>query len=91
MTRSAPPYRVTLRLYVVFSLLMAVSAAGSGLLLLYLARPFQISVLLYRLMEPNAQLLEFKCVEFAEDLLYGAFKKDPTKPTVEIEKGAGSR
>jgi PAS domain S-box-containing protein len=33
-------YRVSLRLYVVFSLLMAVSAAASGLLLLYLARPF---------------------------------------------------
>src|SRR5262245_5670231 len=40
---SAPansPYRVSLRLYVVFSLLMAVSAALSGLFLLYLARPF---------------------------------------------------
>lgn len=35
-----PPYRVSLRLYVVFSLLMAVSAAASGLFLLYLARPF---------------------------------------------------
>src|SRR5262245_36018955 len=35
-----PPYRVSLRLYVVFSLLMAVSAALSGLFLLYLARPF---------------------------------------------------
>jgi signal transduction histidine kinase len=33
-------YRVSLRLYVVFSLLMATSAAVSGLLLLYLARPF---------------------------------------------------
>jgi PAS domain S-box-containing protein len=33
-------YRVSLRLYVVFSLLMLVSAALSGLLLLYLARPF---------------------------------------------------
>jgi hypothetical protein len=32
--------------------------------------------------ERNAQLLEFKCVEFAEDLLYGKFKKVPTKPTV---------
>jgi len=31
---------MSLRLYVVFSLLMAVSAAASGLLLLYLARPF---------------------------------------------------
>jgi signal transduction histidine kinase len=40
MARSAPSYRVSLRLYVVFSLLMAVSAAASGLLLLYLARPF---------------------------------------------------
>jgi signal transduction histidine kinase len=34
------PSRVSLRLYIVFSLLMAVSAAASGLLLLYLARPF---------------------------------------------------
>ncbi len=40
MTALAPAYRVSLRLYVVFSLLMAVSAAASGLLLLYLARPF---------------------------------------------------
>jgi signal transduction histidine kinase len=41
MTRSAPrAYRVSLRLYVVFSLLMAASAAASGLFLLYLARPF---------------------------------------------------
>jgi signal transduction histidine kinase/HAMP domain-containing protein len=40
MTRLASSYRVSLRLYVVFSLLMAVSAAASGLLLLYLARPF---------------------------------------------------
>src|SRR5215468_3112869 len=40
MARPAPSYRVSLRLYVVFSLLMAVSAAASGLLLLYLARPF---------------------------------------------------
>ena len=40
MARPASSYRVSLRLYVVFSLLMAVSAAASGLLLLYLARPF---------------------------------------------------
>src|SRR5262245_38132306 len=40
MIRGGPSYRVSLRLYVVFSLLMAVSAAASGLLLLYLARPF---------------------------------------------------
>jgi hypothetical protein len=30
-------------------------------------------------MEKNAQLLEFKCVEFAEELLYGQFKKQPAK------------
>ncbi len=40
MTHSGPSYRVSLRLYVVLSLLMAVAAAASGLLLLYLARPF---------------------------------------------------
>lgn len=41
MTRRPPrAYRVSLRLYVVFSLLMAASAAASGLFLLYLARPF---------------------------------------------------
>src|SRR6266545_2494961 len=33
-------YRVSLHLWVVFSLLMAVSATASGLLLLFLARPF---------------------------------------------------
>ena len=37
---AAASYRLSLRLYVVFSVLMAVSAAASGLLLLYLARPF---------------------------------------------------
>ena len=40
MTGPGLSYRVTIRLYVVFSLLMAVSAAASGLLLIYLARPF---------------------------------------------------
>jgi two-component system sensor histidine kinase AtoS len=40
MGPSVRAYRVSMRLYVVFSLLMAVSAAASGLLLLYLARPF---------------------------------------------------
>lgn len=40
MPERVPPYRVSVRLYVVFSLLMAVSATASGLVLLYLARPF---------------------------------------------------
>ena len=34
---------------------------------------------LYRRVEKNAQLLEFKCVEFAEELIYGAFKKSPSE------------
>ena len=38
-------------------------------------RPWKISMPLCRRVEPGAQLLEFKCVEFAEELLYGAFKK----------------
>ena len=39
------------------------------------SRPWQISMPLYRRAEPNAQLLEFKCVEFAEELLYGELTK----------------
>jgi hypothetical protein len=34
------------------------------------SRPWTISIPLYRRMEPNAQLLEFKCVPFVEELLY---------------------
>jgi hypothetical protein len=39
------------------------------------SRPWKISMPLYRRVEANAQLLEFKCVEFAEELLYGEYKK----------------
>jgi hypothetical protein len=38
-------------------------------------RPWKISMPLYRHVEKNAQLLEFKCVEFVEELMYGAFRK----------------
>ena len=38
-------------------------------------RPWKISMPLYRHIEKNAQILEFKCVPFAEELLYGQFKK----------------
>ena len=34
-------------------------------------RPWKISLPLYRLRDKNARLLEFKCVEFVEELLYG--------------------
>jgi len=42
-------------------------------------RPWKISLPLYRRAEKNAQILEFKCVEFAEELLYGKYKKQPAK------------
>jgi hypothetical protein len=38
-------------------------------------RPWKISTVLYRRKEKNAQLNEFKCVEFAEELIYGDLKK----------------
>jgi len=39
------------------------------------SRPWKISMPLYRRVEKNAQLLEFKCVEFAEEMLYGHLRK----------------
>jgi hypothetical protein len=38
-------------------------------------RPWKISMPLYRRLEKNLQLLEFKCEEFAEELMYGPLKK----------------
>lgn len=40
-------------------------------------RPWTISFPLYRRMEKNVQLMEFKCVPFVEELLYGRFTKQP--------------
>ena len=41
------------------------------------SKPWKISLPLYKRIEPNAQLLEFKCVEFSEELLYGDLTKKP--------------
>jgi hypothetical protein len=41
-------------------------------------RPWKVSLPLYRHVEPNFQLLEFKCVEFAEEYLYGRYRKPGT-------------
>jgi len=38
-------------------------------------RPWKIRMPLYRRMEKNMQLLEYKCVEFAEELMYGHLRK----------------
>jgi len=42
-------------------------------------RPWKISFSLYRHREKGARLLEFKCVEFVEDLVYGEASKKPTQ------------
>ena len=38
-------------------------------------RPWKISMPLYRRVEKNAQVVEYKCVEFAEELMYGGLSK----------------
>lgn len=38
-------------------------------------RPWKISMPIYKHIEKNAQLVEFRCVEFAEELLYGNLVK----------------
>jgi hypothetical protein len=43
-------------------------------------RPWKMSMPLYRRLEKNAQLMEFKCVEFADDVVYGHLRKQPVKP-----------
>jgi hypothetical protein len=40
-------------------------------------RPWKISMPLYRRLDKNAQLMDFKCVEFVEELLYGQWRKRP--------------
>lgn len=40
-------------------------------------RPWRIAMPLYRRMEPNMQLLEFRCSEFAEEFMYGHLRKEP--------------
>ena len=39
---------------------------------------WKMTMPLYRRLEKNAQVLEFKCVEFSEELLYGHLRKSPT-------------
>ncbi|HJZ76790.1 MAG TPA: hypothetical protein VKE51_33875 [Vicinamibacterales bacterium] len=42
-------------------------------------RPWTIRMPLYRRLETNVQLLQYNCVEFAEELLYGDLKRKPSK------------
>ena len=43
------------------------------------SRPWKIKMPLYRHIEKDTRLMEFKCVEFAEELMYGQFTKKPSK------------
>lgn len=40
-------------------------------------RPWKISLPLYRRLEPNAQLLDFRCIEMVEETIYGHLRKQP--------------
>ena len=43
------------------------------------ARPWSIRLPLYRNVDPDARLGQFKCVEFVEELIYGNLRKNPIK------------
>jgi hypothetical protein len=38
-------------------------------------KPWKISMPLYRRVEPNAQLMEFRCIEFVEELAFGHLRR----------------
>ena len=40
-------------------------------------RPWKMSMTLYRRVDKDAQLLQFKCVPFVEELIYGKLRKTP--------------
>ncbi|HEX7036817.1 MAG TPA: hypothetical protein VF210_13655 [Pseudomonadales bacterium] len=40
-------------------------------------RPWTIRMPIYRRVGPDARLMQFKCVEFVEELMYGHLRKDP--------------
>jgi hypothetical protein len=43
------------------------------------SRPWTIRMPLYRHVDPNARLGQFKCVEFVEELMYGHLRKNPIR------------
>jgi hypothetical protein len=40
-------------------------------------RPWKISMPVHRRLEPNAQILDFRCIEAVEETLYGHLRKEP--------------
>jgi hypothetical protein len=43
------------------------------------SKPWKLNLILYRHAENNAQLMDYKCPEFVEELLYGNLRKRPAK------------
>jgi hypothetical protein len=43
------------------------------------SRPWKITMPLYRRMEKNPEILEYRCVEYSEELIYGKYRKVPLK------------
>ncbi len=50
--------------------------------------PWSISMTLYRRMEPDVQLMDFRCVEFVEELLFGYWRRNPLpRPDFPMARG----
>ena len=54
-------------------------------------RPWKMSMPLYRRMEKNMQLLEFNCVPYVEELMYGHLRKVRTPGEIDQEDNATIR
>ena len=50
-------------------------------------RPWKISMPLYRHMEKNARLMEYNCVQFVEELMYGHLRKQQLEKRWEEDLG----
>lgn len=48
--------------------------------------PWTISLPLYKRMEPDIRLFDFKCVEFVEELMYGTWRRNPLPRSWEEEE-----
>ncbi len=40
-------------------------------------RPWTIAMPLYRRLEPSATVLDYPCIEFAEEFMYGNLRREP--------------
>jgi hypothetical protein len=51
-------------------------------------RPWKISMPLYRRQEANMRLVEFKCQEYSEEILYGRLRQTPEAAQRAAERAA---